>query len=168
MPEPPPAVFNESTRAAPSYIPARGTSAPKEPPEILLRLQGASFVYVRRGSAKPPLLPAYSGPFAVVSRSPKFFILDLGEGHKSVSVNRLKPHAGPSIFTPATTPRHGRPPLLVAPRRRHLGGGSVDASKSPYIYAINAPNGYHEIDQSNTNHACVNNTVECHTNTWEY
>jgi len=114
VPEPPPAVFHESSRAAPSHIPARGPSIPKEPQEVPHQLQGASFVYVRRGGTKPPLTPAYSGPFAVVSRSPKFFILDLGERHESVSVDRLKPHAGTSIFTPAAAPRRGRPPLPVA------------------------------------------------------
>ena len=62
VPEPPPVVFNESTRAAPSHIPSRGTSAPVEPPEVPLQLQGASFVYVRCGGAKPPLSPAYSLP----------------------------------------------------------------------------------------------------------
>ena len=32
--EPLPVVFNESTRAAPSHIPARGPSASQEPPEV--------------------------------------------------------------------------------------------------------------------------------------
>ena len=44
VPEPPPAVFNESTRAAPYHIPTRGTSAPKEPKfenkKVLPRLMG--------------------------------------------------------------------------------------------------------------------------------
>ena len=123
VPEPPPAVFHESSRAAPSNIPARGPSTPKELQEVPLQLQGASFVYVRCGSAKPPLSPAYSGPFAVVSRSPKFFVLDLGERHESVSVDRLKPHAGASIFTPAAAPRRGRPPLPVAPPEPPPRGG---------------------------------------------
>ena len=102
-----------------------GTSASQEPPEVPLKLQGASFIYVHRGDAKPPLTPAYSVPFAVVSRFRKFFILDLGECLESFSVDRLKPHAGPPIFTPATAPRCGRPPLTVAPPQRHLGGGGV-------------------------------------------
>ena len=111
------------SRAAPSNIPARGPITPKELQEVPLQLQGASFVYVRRGGAKLPLSTAYSGPFAVVSRSPKFFVLDLGERHESVSADRLKPHAGASIFTPAAVPRRGRPPLPVAPPERPPGGG---------------------------------------------
>ena len=148
VPEPPPAVFHESSRAAPSHIPARGPSTPKEPQEVLLRLQGASFVYVCSGSAKPPLSPAYRGPFAVVSRSPKFFVLDVGEGHESVSVDRLKPHAGPSIFTPAAAPRCGRPPLPVAPPTPPPGvGGSVDARQSPWLYVRNPPKGMYKMRQ---------------------
>ena len=34
VPEPPPVVFKESTRAAPFHIPARGTCASQEPPEV--------------------------------------------------------------------------------------------------------------------------------------
>ena len=45
VPEPPPAVFHESSRAAPSHIPARGPPTPKELQEVPLQLQGASFVY---------------------------------------------------------------------------------------------------------------------------
>ena len=132
VPEPPPGVFHESSRAAPSHIPARGPCTPKELQEVPLQLRGASFVYVRRGGAKPPLAPAYSRPFAVVSRSPKFFVLDLGERHESVSMDRLKPHAGASIFTPAAAPRRGRPPLPLAPPALPPGGGgSVDARQSP-------------------------------------
>ena len=95
--------------------------------------------------AKPLLIPAYNGLFTVVSRSQKFFILDLGECHKSVSVDRLKPHANlrsslwPQLLAVAT--------LLSwwLPHRRHLGvGGSVDArtiDKSPYM-CVNPPKGY--------------------------
>ena len=71
-------------------------------------------MYVRRGGVKLPLTPAYSGPFVVVSKSPKCFVLDLGDRQESVSVDRLKPHAGLTIFTPATAPRCGRPPTSSA------------------------------------------------------
>ena len=67
-------------------------------------------MYVRRGGAKPPLTPAYSGPFVVVSKSPKYFFLDLGDRQESISVDRLKLHAGPTVFTLAMAPCRGRPP----------------------------------------------------------
>ena len=89
VPELPLAVFQESTMTALSHIPASGSRASKEPPEVPLQLQGASFVYVCCGGAKPTLATAYSGPYSVVSGSPKFFILDLGEHHESVSMDRL-------------------------------------------------------------------------------
>ena len=62
-------------------------------------------MYVRRGGVKLPLTPTYSGPFVVVSKSPKCFVLDLGDRQESVSVDRLKPHAGLTVFTPAMAPR---------------------------------------------------------------
>ena len=61
-----------------------------------------------------PLTPAYSVPFVVVSKSPKYFVLDLGDRQEPVSVDRLKPHAGLTVFTPATAPRRGRPPTSSA------------------------------------------------------
>ena len=109
-PEPPPqAVFQEAVRVAPSHISSRH-AAPPQPPEVIpAALVDSFFVYVHRGGAKSPLSPAYSGPFAVVSRFPKYFILDMGDRQESVSVDRLKPHLGSAIFTPGVAPRRGRP-----------------------------------------------------------
>ena len=106
-PEPPPAVFQEDIRAAPIHISSRHV-APPQPPEVIpAALVDSSFVYVCRGGAKSPLSPAYSGPFAVISCFPKYFILDMGDRQESVSVDRLKPHLGSAIFTPAVAPRRG-------------------------------------------------------------
>ena len=116
------AVFQEDVRAAPTHISSRH-AAPPQPPEVIpAALVDSSFVYVRRGGAKSPLSPAYSGPFAVISRFPKYFILDMGDRQESVSVDRLKPHLGSAIFTPAVAPRRGRPLKLVAPSGAPLGG----------------------------------------------
>ena len=123
VPEPLPVVFHESTRAAPSHIPARGTSTPKESREVPPQLQGSSFVYVRCGGAKTPLTPAYSGPFTVVSRSRKFFIQDLVECHELVSVDRLKPNTGPSIFTSTVSPRWSPSSVGGSSSTASLGGG---------------------------------------------
>ena len=80
-------------------------------------------MYVRRGGVKLPLTPAYSGPFVVVSKSPKCFVLDLGDRQESVSVDRLKPHAGLTVFTPAMAPRPGRPPTSSAASLQSPPGG---------------------------------------------
>ena len=66
-------------------------------------------------------------------------VLDLGERHKLVIMDRLKPHAGPSIFTPASAPRRGRPPLMVAPPSPTTGVGGIN--KSLYM-CVNPPKGY--------------------------
>ena len=119
VPEPPLAVFQESHRATPSHIPARVTSTLQEPPKIPPVIQDASFVYVRRGDAKPPLTTALRCHLTLL----KFFILDFGERRKSVSVGRLKPHAGPLIFTPAVDVATLICRWLL--QRRHLGGRGV-------------------------------------------
>lgn len=123
VPETPAAVFSEKIRAAPSSIAARPAPAPALDAAVPENLQDAVFVYVLAGGSKPPLKAAYSGPFAVVERNPKFFILDLGDRLESVSVDRLKPHAGQSVFTPAVAPRRGRPPLSSAAPSKSPPGG---------------------------------------------
>ena len=49
------------------------------------------FVFVRRDAYGPPLTPPYDGPFRVLERGEKFFILDIDGRGDSVSVDRLKP-----------------------------------------------------------------------------
>ena len=71
-------VFKEDISVAPPFIPSRGpATSPPDFNQIPKQLQEATFVYVCRGGSKPPLPPAYSGPFVVVSRSPKYCILFL-------------------------------------------------------------------------------------------
>ena len=143
VPEPQPAVFNESTRAAPSYfgtsppgvpVPPRSTGGPSLAPGVFFRpcllwqCQAAAHASLQRANC-------------VVSRSPKFCILDLGERHESVSVNSLKPHAGhQSSLRPL--------PLAVAAllsrwllQRRHLGAGEVYTHDKSPKYVINPPKG---------------------------
>lgn len=50
-----------------------------------------SHVFVRQDAIKKPLQPMYQGPFKVVSRSSKYFTIDLPRGHDNVSIDRLKP-----------------------------------------------------------------------------
>jgi cleavage and polyadenylation specificity factor subunit 1 len=74
-------------------------------------LATAEFVYVRRGGVGPPLAPPYAGPYQVIARQPKFFKLKMGGKEEVVSIDRLKPHLGPSPVDPASPPRRGRPAL---------------------------------------------------------
>ena len=123
IPETPAALFNVDTRSAPSFIASRIPAEATPVAQIPDNLRDSSFVYVLHGGSKPPLKAAYSGPFVVVERHPKYFILDYGSRLESVSVDRLKPHAGDGVITPATAPRRGRPPLSSAAPSESPPGG---------------------------------------------
>jgi len=124
VPEPPTPVFKEDTRAAPYRIPARRVSSPSpEEDTIPPSLRNASFVYIRHGGAKSPLAQVYNGPFQVLSRSSKYFVVDLGDRHDSISVDRLRPHSGLAEVQPASAPKRGRPPLSSVPSSQSPPGG---------------------------------------------
>lgn len=76
-------------------------------------LATADFVFIRRDGYKTPLQTPYSGPFKVISRTNKSFLVDYGGRQELISLDRLKAaHVDPS--TPvevAQPPRRGRPPL---------------------------------------------------------
>ena len=50
-----------------------------------------SHVFVRTDAVRKPLEQPYKGPFKVISRSDKFFVIDLGSRNDSISIDRLKP-----------------------------------------------------------------------------
>ena len=72
-------------------------------------LEGASFVYIRRGAVGTPLAESYSRPYKVVKREDKILLLRIGDREEWVSADRLKPHLGPAPVA-ARPPRRGRPP----------------------------------------------------------
>ena len=74
-------------------------------------LEGASFVYIRRGAVSTPLAESYSGPYEVVKREDKILLLRIGDPEEWVSADRLKPHLGPAPVA-ARPPRRGRPPRV--------------------------------------------------------
>ena len=55
-------------------------------------MQDCKFVSVRNDAVLPPLLPRFSGPYEIVKRQEKYFVLkDPKTGtEKSVSIDRLK------------------------------------------------------------------------------
>ena len=77
------------------------------PPQAL---RHSEYVYLRRDAAKPSLSPPYEGPFKVLERRDKTFIIVMGEKQETVSLDRLKPaHIDPD--QPIPTPpvrRRGR------------------------------------------------------------
>ena len=53
-------------------------------------LASAVSVYVRHDAVRPPLQRPYDGPFRVIRREPKFFVIDRNGHQDSVTIDRLK------------------------------------------------------------------------------
>jgi cleavage and polyadenylation specificity factor subunit 1 len=73
-------------------------------------LQGADFVYIRKGQMTGTFSPPYSGPYKVVDKREKVFDVQVGDRVETVSVDRLKAHRGGGEVIPASPPARGRPP----------------------------------------------------------
>ena len=105
------------SRLRPTPASRHGVAAPHMPSTI----QDADFVFIRHDGHRGPLQRVYQGPFRVLERRPKTFILDVGGRREVVSVDRLKRAIsdGTSLLTPAAPPRRGRPPTArPTPRSR--------------------------------------------------
>ena len=63
------------------------------PSQVDPLLQQASHVFLRVDAVKHPLVPPYEGPFSVVSRTDKTFVILHRGKPVAVSVDRLKPAA---------------------------------------------------------------------------
>ena len=53
-------------------------------------LTNASYVWVRKEGVQPSLSPVYDGPYPVVEKNNKYFVICSWEGEKKISVDRLK------------------------------------------------------------------------------
>ena len=112
----PPEVFLRKIERAVSGLsgPPRHHVTPSSPQPLPRELLAAEFVFVRDDTSKPPLSPLYRGPYKVLERFDKFFILQIGDKTDSVSVDRLKAVFSPTTVTPAAPPPRGRPRLQPA------------------------------------------------------
>ena len=61
------------------------------PDEIPPILASCSHVFIREDSSKPPLSPLYRGPYLVLSKTPKYFVVQIGSESDSLSMDRLNP-----------------------------------------------------------------------------
>ncbi|XP_071947514.1 uncharacterized protein [Antedon mediterranea] len=53
-------------------------------------LRECTHVFVRCDSVKKPLQSPYNGPFKVLNRTDKYFVLSIADKHETVSLDRLK------------------------------------------------------------------------------
>ncbi|KOC58849.1 Gag-Pol polyprotein [Habropoda laboriosa] len=58
---------------------------------IFKELTSSPYIFLRHDAVKGPLQPSYDGPFKVLKRGDKTFIIDINGKHTTVSVDRLKP-----------------------------------------------------------------------------
>jgi hypothetical protein len=105
-------------------------------PNVPGALKDAKFVFVRRDAKKTPLQNPYDGPFEVLERAPKHFVLQLGNQQDSVSIDRLKPAYIDQTkpFQVAQPPRRGRPPKLlkeVGSPKNATNPNSAESSTTP-------------------------------------
>nr|XP_054767000.1 uncharacterized protein LOC129274180 [Lytechinus pictus] len=114
-------------------------------------LQDCSHVFIRCDAVRPSLQPQYDGPYRVVSRTPKFFILDVKGKNDSVSVDRLKVAHLPSTtsmdnsflhhasFSSLPTPTTSTPPVRTTRSVHRCSAlhpplhGSMSGCDDPYI-----------------------------------
>lgn len=87
------------------------------PAQTLPGLYSATHVFVRCDAVRQPLQPPYNGPYRVITRSDKFFTVDLGHKKDTISVDRLKPAFLPLV--PSSSNHH----------RQDLGGSLRRSSR---------------------------------------
>ncbi|BHF76143.1 hypothetical protein SprV_0501924100 [Sparganum proliferum] len=75
-------------------------------------LKSAPFVFVRHDAVRKPLCPPYDGPYKVVQRKDKFYVLQRADKTDTVSIDRLKPaslECLPSTSAPSIPPTMSSP-----------------------------------------------------------
>ena len=99
-------------------------------------LRSSPCVFVHVDAVRRPLTPPYVGPFEVLDRNDKTFVLLRAGKHWTISVDRLKPCFSPVISAPSTSPlvpsvpsssASTTPPAAPVPAGRH----SRQSSSSP-------------------------------------
>lgn len=124
-----------------SLRPTAGSRHGTRSPFMFKDLATTSHVFVRRGGPLQLLQPPYEGPYAVVTRKERTFVVDIRGHHVTVSVERLKPayvlaNDGDDAASrgtdsghrpPKARPASPQPPLqpptqqLPEPPKEHLG-----------------------------------------------
>ncbi len=74
-------------------------------------LSTCTHVFVRCDAVRKPLQPPYDGPFKVIDRKEKYFILDFGGRKNTVAIDRLKPAYLDDSYLQEVTGITNLPPL---------------------------------------------------------
>ena len=76
------------------------------------KLGNSDFIFIRRDAHRTAFQHPYEGPFRVLRRTDKYFVIDYGGREQTVSVDRLKPaHLDTDVPALTANPRRrGRPP----------------------------------------------------------
>ncbi len=89
-------------------------------------LSTCSRVFIRHDAVRKPLQQPYDGPYKVLKREDKHFVVDINGRHDTVSLDRLKPaHSEHPLATPDVSPREDtqtQPPSLSSPSSISLSG----------------------------------------------
>ncbi|XP_064463210.1 uncharacterized protein LOC135374130 [Ornithodoros turicata] len=78
-------------------------------------LANASHAFVRVDHAKPPLTPAYAGPYKILARSDKTVTVHLNGRRETISLDRVKPAHLETLVAPVHLP--DLPPNCAGPQR---------------------------------------------------
>lgn len=103
-------------------------------------LHTSDFVFLRRDALRSPLAKPYEGPFKVLQRRPKAYVIDYGGRRETVSIDRLKPaHLDFAKPVQVAAPRpRGRPALrrnLPAPSARVTRSGRTSRPPVNLLYS---------------------------------
>ena len=120
----------KKVRSTPPPVRHAALFPPAAPPSSLATVE---MVFVKHGGSLPPLTPLYQGPFKVLERGPKFFLLQMDPRQERVSVDRLKPHLGSAPAAPVPVPHAWRLRSAAISYAAAVagGGGHVAPRKSP-------------------------------------
>ena len=101
--------------------------------DVPLALRASSSVFVRVDAVRRPLTPPYVGPYEVLQKNGKTFVLMRGGKPWTVSVDRLKPCFLPVISAPvpARPPASSPSPRSSSPSPRSSSPSSPAASTRP-------------------------------------
>ena len=100
------------------FAPCRPSKTNARSVYIPATLYNTKNVFVRHDAVRPSLTPPYKGPYRVLKRGDKAFLLEIGDVRDWVSIDRLKPAYmdAAELLPPQTITQSGRisrPPVRL-------------------------------------------------------